>query len=217
MNLRKIINNHKVLRCVVKDINGKPQLVDSKETIKVEHIKLKESETEKYIHDFIKPFDYNGGLLTRACIIEAEKKIYIQIDIHHLIFDGTSNRILFDEFVDVYNGKDLYKEDLTLFNQSIREANIKEEEKNKSFEFFKNIFEGIDLDSNIISDNVLGSKEKTSSVFYYDIYKDDNDRLKELSNTAGINYSSFFISAFAYVLSKFVNQNDVCFTLGIVE
>ena len=210
-SLSKVINNHKVLRCVVKDINGKPQLVDSKEKILVEHIKLKESEIEKYIHDYVKPFDYNGGLLTRACIIETENKIYIQIDIHHLIFDGTSNRILFDEFVDVYNGKELYKEDLTLFNQSIREEKITEEEKNKSFEFFRNVFEGIDLDSNIISDNVVGSKVKSSSVFNCDIYNDDNGKLKELTNTAGINNSSFFISVFAFVLSKFVNQNEVCF------
>ena len=70
--------------------------------------------------------------MTRACVAETEKQFYIILDIHHLIFDGTSSKVLLEDFIEAYNGNDLKEEKITLLNQSVREGLIDKKEKEES-------------------------------------------------------------------------------------
>ncbi|HLP57233.1 MAG TPA: amino acid adenylation domain-containing protein [Candidatus Deferrimicrobium sp.] len=55
---------------------------------------------------FIRPFDLSQGPLLRAGIINyADGNSILLVDMHHIITDGTSNRILKEEFKTLYFGK----------------------------------------------------------------------------------------------------------------
>lgn len=205
-SLKQAIDNHPILRYVVKEIDGSPILIDGKHEINVDLVKLSEKEVKSYITGFVRPFSFNGEPLTRASIIETEKSIYIQIDVHHIIFDGTSNNILFRDMVLAYNNKPLSEEKISLLNQSILEESIN---KKENIDYFINRFSGVDSDSNIPTDIVKNRSDDSSvNTFKYTI---NNDKINEYISQNNINHSSFFLSAFAYSLGKFNNINDVIF------
>ena len=205
-SLKAAIDNHPVLRHVVKEIDGSPKLVDSGKDVEVKLVSLKEDDVKTYITNFVRPFNFNGDLLTRAEIIETEKSIYIQVDIHHIIFDGTSSNILFNDMVLAYNDKPLTKEKLSIFNESIYEETVNSKGK---IDYFTNRFSGIDSDSNIYTD-IVKNRSEINSVNTYK-YTINCDKIDEYITSNNINKSSFFLSAFAYSLAKFNNINDVVF------
>ena len=191
--LEKAINNHRLLRFTIKTLEGRPQLIESNENIKVPIHSMNDEEANNFINDFVVPFDYDGGLLTRACVIDTPSKIYIQIDIHHLIYDGTSNKILFDDFVNAFLGKELIKEELTLLNQSIREKNIDVEKKWISSEYLINKFAGLEIDSCLIGDNVLNKHHSSVSLLQRKaVCKGQNSLIKLINIKNIFNYLIIF-------------------------
>lgn len=53
----------------------------------------------------VKPFAPLNGLLYRCCLIQSKKKVYLLLDMHHSITDGTSLKKLVIEILDCYQGK----------------------------------------------------------------------------------------------------------------
>ncbi|ETT44840.1 non-ribosomal peptide synthetase [Paenibacillus sp. FSL H7-689] len=59
---------------------------------------------EDIIASFIKPFDLNAAPLVRSEIHFANSEVLIMLDAHHIVLDGVSLKILFDEINTVYEG-----------------------------------------------------------------------------------------------------------------
>ncbi|UCH97745.1 MAG: AMP-binding protein, partial [Candidatus Aminicenantes bacterium] len=60
------------------------------------------------IKNFIRPFDLSRAPLLRVGVIEAGQEKYLfMVDMHHIISDGTSLSILYDDFIALYNHKGL--------------------------------------------------------------------------------------------------------------
>ncbi|HLP62838.1 MAG TPA: amino acid adenylation domain-containing protein, partial [Candidatus Deferrimicrobium sp.] len=65
-------------------------------------------ELAKIITDFIKPFDLSRAPLIRSALIKLPDGNYTWIvDVHHIVSDGVSHRILTEEFTAEYSGKAL--------------------------------------------------------------------------------------------------------------
>ena len=71
--------------------------------------------------DFLKPFDLEKGPLVRAAIIDAGLKF----EMHHLVFDGTSQMNFCAELAARYNGQPLPVEELTIFDKAAADARVK--------------------------------------------------------------------------------------------
>lgn len=65
---------------------------------------------------FIRPFDLENDRLFRAEIAFAEGRHYFLFDVHHIVFDGTSVKVLIDDIAAAYDGRTLSEEALTLFD-----------------------------------------------------------------------------------------------------
>lgn len=66
-----------------------------------------DSDVNAIITNFIQPFDLEKDILVRAKVIIYEKKWLFLIDMHHLISDGISYMLFFNDIIDVYNGQNL--------------------------------------------------------------------------------------------------------------
>ena len=58
----------------------------------------------------LKPFPLIGGQLFRASIIKADEGLFLFIDIHHIVSDGASFDILFEDITNAYLGGEIEKE-----------------------------------------------------------------------------------------------------------
>ncbi|PFY82408.1 condensation domain-containing protein, partial [Bacillus pseudomycoides] len=107
-----LIHRHEVLRTVFQEINGEPLQVigdyttKSLQVIDLRHLPQEEKEiqmkdlTQREIE---KPFDLSEGPLIRTqLIIMEEEELVLLCTMHHIISDGWSMGILFDEWFALY-------------------------------------------------------------------------------------------------------------------
>ncbi len=68
---------------------------------------MDEDSLNEIIPNLVDTFEIFGGPLARFKIFKTEKSVYLFIDIHHLIIDGTSSNILLNEIIAIYNGEEV--------------------------------------------------------------------------------------------------------------
>jgi tyrocidine synthetase-3 len=133
----KLINRHEILRTSFEMAVEKPvQRIHDEVNVEIEYfdfkidqveVKVEEEEGTRglaplsidlatrssqpaavLISSFIRPFDLGQSTLMRIGLMKTTSTRHIfMLDIHHIIFDGTSINILFKELMDLYRGKEL--------------------------------------------------------------------------------------------------------------
>ena len=83
--------------------------------------------------EFVEPFKLDEGPLFRFKIVGNSMLL---ADFHHIIVDGTSLNILFDEIAKIYDGKEYEMEELDGFEYSLSESKVKQSTLYKEAELF---------------------------------------------------------------------------------
>lgn len=83
------------------------QKIDDTVQFNVEIKNIMDQNIENFIRLFVKPFDLYKAPLIRVMILTNSNDNYILFDMHHIISDGVSLKLLFDEVSQLYSGKDL--------------------------------------------------------------------------------------------------------------
>lgn len=103
--LINVINRHESLRTVFKEKNGTPyQFVQpiSEIPFELEQIEL-EGDLESFLKNrWSKPFDLENGPLLRCALIETEDGKVLSFNMHHIISDGWSVGVLFNDVMKSY-------------------------------------------------------------------------------------------------------------------
>ncbi|WP_156456324.1 AMP-binding protein, partial [Abyssisolibacter fermentans] len=97
--LDKLVKRHEALRTGFVSINNIPyQKIYDEVKFNVEEINAKGKAVEEIIEEFVRPFDLNKPPIFRVGLVTLDVDDYILIvDMHHIIFDGQSARVLVDE------------------------------------------------------------------------------------------------------------------------
>ncbi len=113
---KRLIVRHESLRTSFEMVYGEPvQKVWDPGTIEfaIEYYRLDPSlgiQEETVIEDFVKPFDMSHAPLLRVGLLntgkEGEEHILL-LDVHHIVTDGTSQQVLFQEFMTLFKGRQL--------------------------------------------------------------------------------------------------------------
>lgn len=108
---KKLITRHESLRSAFEVIEGHfvQKIIDpDKIEFSVELCDGSNQPIDKLIENFLKPFDLKKPPLTRLCIFSLKEDEYLFLsDSHHIVVDGLSSNILFQEFAAQYNGQNL--------------------------------------------------------------------------------------------------------------
>lgn len=199
--LNVVLNNHTNFRTCFVNNNGEimqkvvPAFVFKLETLGYED------------KDFVKPFD-----LTKAPLVHAEMNVFdgkfqLLLDVHHIICDGVSIKILIDELSKVYNGSSIKKEVFDYIDFGENLSYSKDDEKYFVDQFSK----GNDF-LNIPTEYERGSFRSDDGKSVFD--KIENfDEINSFCKEEKITPFQFFLTCYYVLLYKYTMQNSI--TVGV--
>jgi len=107
---KELVKRHESLRTSFElSENGPKQKIHKEIDFAIQYEEVKEEEIEGILKSLIKPFDLAKAPLFRVGLIKCglEEKYILVYDLHHIISDGISSEILAEEFIKLYEGKEL--------------------------------------------------------------------------------------------------------------
>ncbi|HYF81967.1 MAG TPA: amino acid adenylation domain-containing protein [Clostridia bacterium] len=210
---RELVRRNESLRTYFTIYKGAPvQRVLQDIDFQFEYLKCEQSRLQETITAFIKPFDLGRAPLFRMGLfeVEAEKSIFM-LDVHHIIADGTSVSILWDQFIKLYEGKQLeepkiqYKDFAAWQNRQIESGGL-----NEKAQYWMNEFSGeipvLELPydySRPLYQSFEGNKLSC------ELDKSTSHKLKVLAGKNGTSLFMLLLSAYYVLLKKYSNQEDI--------
>ena len=188
---------------------GEPvQMIDDTETfsLQVEHI----DDIEAAKKTMIQPFNIVDGRLFYIRLLRDKEHFYFFQNVHHTIFDGSSQAIMLADIEKAYNGEPLDAEQLTMAQLAVEEEKQREtaafEEDKK---WYAENFDCGDCYSPLLPDRddkqfVDALLTRTMAV--------DMDRVDAFCKANGIFRSSVFTAAYGYLLAKYNNEQQALFS-----
>lgn len=199
---------HPALFVTVSDEMGEPAMFFHSPECAIAHTEA--ANKEEAFANFVKPFDLANGPLYRFEICKVGDSSLFLVDIHHIVFDGSSMKVLLGQIADVYAGGSAVAESFTQFDVSRNEFGLKISRAYKAAqEFFKGEFEGFEWEEMLIPDKAGNPGEMSSDIVVTKADADLSTRAVEhFVRKNGVTESSLFLAAFAYALSKFSGTDE---------
>ncbi|WP_051250931.1 non-ribosomal peptide synthase/polyketide synthase [Paenibacillus harenae] len=120
---RALIRRHDSLRTSFASMEGEAvQIVRAYEdtAFSIQYSEREETEALNVSAEFVRPFDLGGAPLMRVELVKVnDRRHLLMIDMHHIVTDGLSSRILLDEFAKLYQGMELQEPQLQYTDYSI--------------------------------------------------------------------------------------------------
>ncbi|MBU3090551.1 AMP-binding protein [Clostridium sp. CF011] len=134
--INMLVQKYEILRTSIELVNLSPmQKVHNNVEINVGYREIDEEELKLVIETFVRPFNLTESPLMRLEINNVENDTIILIDMHHIISDGTTISLFFNEFLNIYYGGELqpprfqFKDYVDYQNSSEYDLKIQEMEK----------------------------------------------------------------------------------------
>ncbi|MBQ7530968.1 MAG: amino acid adenylation domain-containing protein [Paludibacteraceae bacterium] len=228
--VEKVVANHLELHVRFKtNESGVIQTVERGE-LKIESLQMTEEQAEAYKTEFVRPFNLHSDLLCRFAIVrtieepmanghELKSKLYLYCDIHHLVCDGASYDIFFNELSALLDGQTIEPEICT-YAQFVAEQKTAEESEAfaASAEFFRSRLGETDgateLTADLTNPKPQGETAYVSAPF--DMKK--VEQLCQIANRqssdrqSSVTPAALSLAAVFYTLARFANTDDVCIT-----
>lgn len=207
----KAIDAHPYLKTRLQ-VTGETLLLKRRDSdpVLIKRTRMKASDLEDYRGQLVKPFDFERGFY-RAEIIETEENTSLFIDVHHLIFDGTSAVILLQEINRIYTGQAPVGEAYSAFDLSLDEKNERESTAyTEASVFYHSIFGTMETNARLDYDKPENSTPKTAT---FDIDMDTllTTQVQAYCKKHQITPNVFFTGAFGFTLAQFKNQTESAF------
>ena len=195
---------------IERDDDGEPQqtidLDREQWSLQVEHI----DDIEAVKPQLTVPFDIVGDRLFHIRLMQDAEHIYLFLDYHHIIVDGTSMQIMLQDIDKAYRGEAIQPEQLTMAQVAIDEC---EGRKSPAFDqakqWYAENFNCSDTFTQIIPDrdDPVHSEDNQLRVLGTDMA-----RVEDFCKQSGVFKSTLFTTAFAFVLAKYNNEGESLFT-----
>ena len=195
---------------IERDDDGEPlQTIDldrEQWSLQVEHI----DDIEAVKPQLTVPFDIVGDRLFHIRLMQDAEHIYLFLDYHHIIVDGTSMQIMLQDIDKAYRGEAIQPEQLTMAQVAIDEC---EGRKSPAFDqakqWYAENFNCSDTFTQIIPDrdDPVHSEDNQLRVLGTDMA-----RVEDFCKQSGVFKSTLFTTAFAFVLAKYNNEGESLFT-----
>lgn len=208
--VENLIMRHEVLRTHF-DIKGENfiQEVEEKFTINVLDIKCSNlNEVVKKFREFVCPFNLEKDLLFRAILFNTEENItYMGLDMHHIVTDGQSAIIIWNDLFALYQGLDLEQMDFQYKDYS---AWIEEMDFTKHQEYWKGEFAGEIPLLDMQTDRVRGNEQSfEGDVVLSTLDKDIVQKVKILAKETETTEFVVMLTFFSILLSKYARQKEL--------
>ncbi len=192
------------------DEHGDPiQTVDDSETITLGEVE-RVTDIRAAIEGFIQPFDIYHDHFFRMRMLRDDEHYYWLLDIHHIIGDGSTLKVLMDDIGAAYEGKELAPETITMAELAREED---EQRKTPQFEadkqWYAQNFDCGDCYSTLLPDldgteDADGLEARCMNI--------ESTRVDAFCREHGIFKSTLFTAAYSYLLAKYNNEQAALFS-----
>ena len=175
-------------------------------SLSVEQVTDLEAEKRK----FIEPFKLHGGRLFHTKVMRDAEHVYWFFDMHHIISDGSSYHVIICDVETAYNGGTLAPEEMSMQELALAEVEMR---KTPAFEegkqWYAQNFDCGDTFTQLMPDLEIPEQTDAHKVRVLGIAM---DRVDAFCKTNGIKKSTFFTSAYSFLLAKYNNEQESLFT-----
>ncbi|MBE6488728.1 MAG: amino acid adenylation domain-containing protein, partial [Methanosphaera stadtmanae] len=183
--------------------------IDAKiEDIEIVHV---DTITDKEIFDNdVKTFSLDDEQLFRFKIYETPDEILLFSDFHHIITDGQSQALLFEEIGKAYENKDIEEEIIDGYVFSLIENDL---QNSKRYESAKKYFDeklSQEIDSTVLTPDLNGNPDEGISKTVY--MRMDLSQMNEFCLKHSIGHNSLVMSAIILSLNKFTYSDKTLIT-----
>ena len=194
--------------------DGEPvQTIDDAEVsgFKIQVSDCADIEAEKA--KFIEPFNIVGDCLFRLRLLKDSGHYYLLQDIHHIISDGASRKVLLADIEKAYGGETLQPEEKTM-----AEVAMAEDAKSKSADFeadkkwYAENFDCGDVYSPLLGDILAEGKKVRGEAKLTRQMRIEEAEVESYCQKHGIYKSTFFTAAYGYLLAKYNNEQQALFS-----
>lgn len=206
------IDAHPGLKAIIKfDKNQYKVFRDDARKIDIPIIKLTEEEWKKRINELLVPFTYTAeDNLFHIYIFETETSKYLLFDVAHIMGDGMTMNVLFEDVNKLYCGEPIEKETYTFF-EYILESEMREQNgaRRRDLEYFDNL-----MKNHKMKRSILNKKEKedysngTNAVIRKRFDNLIRKKVLYFCNKNSVSENVLFITAYNYCISLFSDEKD---------
>ena len=158
---------------------------------------------------FIQPFDLYKDRLFRIRLLKDAGHYYLLQDIHHIICDGASRKVLLADIEKAYNGEPLEGETLSLADVAKNEVELRNTPKfEEDKKWYAEHFDCSDTYSPLLPD--LEGEEPTEGLLTRTMSV-GIDAVDTFCKKHAIFKSTFFTAAYSFLLAKYNNEQEVLF------
>ncbi len=200
--VNQLIMAHPALRSHFKadDTQSIIQIAEPDFELQIPVFEMTSDKLNEYKKSFVKPFSLEKAPLARFEIIKADR-LYLLIDIHHLIADGASIDLMLCELCSLLDGGNISHEAYTCFdfasNQHIDEANES---------FFDDIMNGVEEASSLIPDIYKKNAPHTEKTIARPV---DLTPVNTYARKHGITPAAVFLSASFLAIGRYICEDNV--------
>ena len=194
--------------------DGEPvQTIDDTEIsgFKVQISSCADIETEK--SKFVQPFNIVGDRLFRLKMLKDGEHYYLLQDIHHIISDGESRKVMLACIEKAYRGEPLQPEEKTMAEVAMAEdVRCKSADFEADKKWYADHFDCGDVYSPLLSDILAEEKKASGEAKLTRQMKIEVAEVEAYCKNHGIYKSTFFTVAYGYLLAKYNNEQQALFS-----
>lgn len=139
--VQQVFFAHPALLTVVrKTPDGWRQHIVAENNQRIHAVKIPEEEVQKAAQELVMPFSFDGSPLFRSRLFRTPERLVLFIDVHHMICDGESLRIVLEDILSAYDGKDIPEDAWLRILDERTSDDDAVKEKNRSY--FENAYKG---------------------------------------------------------------------------
>jgi len=164
------------------------------------------------VRQFIRPFDLGKAPLLRAGLLRQGKdKHLLLLDVHHIISDGVSELILYNDFGRLYEGEGLpplklrYQDYAKWLNHLIRSGKLKKQE-----DYWLDHFGGeipmLNMPLDFPRPDLQGF---TGAVVGFRLGNEKTQQLNQMAKDAGVTLFMLLLAIYNVLLHKYTGQEDI--------
>ncbi|GEM_PF-288012 len=197
-----VLDKHPAFSVTVGAPDGVPSMLYHKRKITVEEVNAQTAESESL--RLLRPYNLEQGPLCRFEVAHLPECNYFLYDLHHLIYDGSSQLPFLSQIAQVYDGGECGEESMTLFDEALVEAAPKDPARLTNYrEYFDKLFADVDCDAKPLPDRLTDGIPDTCACLV--LRADEKFRQTEVTDFVrgnGISENALFLGAFGYALAK---------------
>ena len=206
--LKQVVNAHPYLKSKLVEVDGEVVLQrHDQESVEIKVSELSEEPENAYFQKHVLPFHLLGDQLYRLEVLKAPYKTYLFFDVHHIIFDGLSGRVLMNDLKRAYEGEVLEKENYQAYDYALYEqAELRNTEKIQKAESW---YDKLLTDANAIA---LPSYLAPDGVDYANIEINlPSHKIDAFCAVNDITVNSFMHAAFAIFVKRLIKEENLLY------